>query len=98
MSAKEQPVIKTIKLFINGEFPRTESGRSFAVPIHGSEHIYANLCQASRKDLRAAVEAAKEGLKSWSGKTAFNRAQILYRMAEMLEGKKQEAGQILEDV
>ncbi len=83
-------IAKTTKLFINGEFPRTESGRSFPVKVHGQEQTYAHLCRASRKDLRAAVEAAKGAQPGWVGRTAYNRAQILYRMAEMTEGKKQE--------
>lgn len=81
---------KTIKLFINGEFPRTESGRSYAQAVHGSDRIYAELCQASRKDLRAAVEAAKGAEKAWGGASAYLRAQILYRLAEMIEGKRAE--------
>ena len=83
-------VAKTIKLFINGKFPRTESGRSFSVNYHGSETTYANLCRASRKDLRAAVEAAKSAQAGWAGRTAYNRSQIFYRMAEMMEGKRLE--------
>ena len=83
-------VAKTIKLFIGGEFPRTESGRSFPVKFQGSEQIYANVCQGSRKDLRNAVVSAKVALKTWSSKTAFLRSQVLYRMAEMLEGKRAE--------
>ena len=80
-------VPKTIKLFIGGEFPRTESGRSFnAVQVHGSEEIYAHLCRASRKDFRNAVTAAAGALHGWESKSAYNRGQILYRMAEMAEG------------
>ncbi len=90
LNPKSTRVAKTIKLFIKGEFPRTESGRSFPVKVIGSDQIYAHLCQASRKDLRMAVEAAKGAQPGWAKKTAYNRAQILYRMAEMTEGKRQE--------
>lgn len=91
-------VSKTIKLFIGGKFPRTESGRSFPIHFKDSEQIYANICQGSRKDMRNAVEVAKAALPSWSGYTAFLRSQILYRMAEMLEGKRLEVTSILESV
>lgn len=83
-------VPKTIKLFIGGEFPRTESGRSFDAVTKKGKRLYAHLCQASRKDLRNAVTAAQGALSGWKGKTAYNRSQILYRMAEMAEGKRQE--------
>ncbi len=86
---------KTIKLFIAGEFPRTESGRSFPVYHHGSKRIYANLCLASRKDFRNAVTAAKDAGKGWEERSAFNRGQILYRMAEMMEGKRLEFVEML---
>jgi acyl-CoA reductase-like NAD-dependent aldehyde dehydrogenase len=98
MSGLNQPgrrIAKTTKLFIKGEFPRTESGRSFPVTLRGSDQVYAHLCQASRKDLRGAVEAAQGALKAWSGRTAYNRAQILYRMAEMMEGKRVELEEAL---
>src|ERR1043165_837570 len=88
--SKNIPVAKTIKLFIGGEFPRTESGRSFPVYVHKSKKIYAHLCQASRKDLRNAVVAAHGALSGWSHKSAYNRSQILYRMAEMMEARRQE--------
>jgi acyl-CoA reductase-like NAD-dependent aldehyde dehydrogenase len=87
-------VAKTIKLFIGGDFPRTESGRSFPVYRHGSKELYANLCRASRKDLRNAVTAAQGAQASWASRSAYNRAQILYRMAEMLEGKRDECQEI----
>ena len=76
-------VPKTIKLYINGQFPRTESGRSYPIYFHGKKEVYANACLGSRKDVRAAVEAAKKALPGWCHKTAFLRSQILYRMAEM---------------
>lgn len=82
-------VPKTIKLYINGQFPRTESGKSFPVNAK-SGGTYANLCDATRKDLRACVDAAKEALHGWSGKSAYNRGQILYRMAEMASARELE--------
>ncbi len=82
-------IAKTTKLFINGEFPRTESGRSYPVKTKDGD-ILTHLCQASRKDLRNAVAAAQSAQAGWAKKTAYNRAQILYRMAEMLEGRMQE--------
>lgn len=95
LNSENLKVAKTIKLFINGDFPRTESGRSFPVYVHKSKAVYTHLCQASRKDLRNAVTAAQGALNSWSGKSAANRGQILYRMAEMTEGKRQEFSEIL---
>lgn len=98
LSKKTLSVPKTIKLFINGEFPRTESGRSFPCYYHKSKEVYAHLCQASRKDLRAAVSAAKDAQPSWAKRTAYNRSQILYRMAEMAEGNRAQFCEILESV
>ena len=83
-------VAKTVKLFIGGAFPRTESGRSFPAYQINSKKIYAHLCRASRKDLRNAVGAAKSAQPGWAGRAAYNRGQILYRMAEMAEGKRLE--------
>lgn len=91
-------ILKTIKLFIGGEFPRTESGRSFPVFRHGTEEHFAHLCQGSRKDFRNAVTAAQGALSSWEKRSAYNRAQILYRMAEMTEGKREEFAEILKSV
>lgn len=79
-------VKKTYKLFIGGAFPRSESGRSYKLKSKRGEFI-ANPAQASRKDLRDAVLAAKSAQVGWAGATAFNRGQILYRIAEMLEGR-----------
>ena len=93
-----QHIAKTTKLFINGEFPRTESGRSYPVTLKDNDQIYTHLCQASRKDLRGAVEVALAALPGWSKRTAYNRAQILYRMAEMLEGKRAEFTGTMEKV
>jgi len=88
-------VAKTVKLFINGEFPRTESGRSFPSYLHKTKKVYAHLCRASRKDLRNSVTAAQGALSGWTSKSAYNRGQILYRMAEMMEGKRQEISDVL---
>jgi acyl-CoA reductase-like NAD-dependent aldehyde dehydrogenase len=91
----ELKIAKTIKLFIGGEFPRTESGRSVPVYVAKSKKLYANLCKASRKDLRNAVTAAKEAQHGWAARSAYNRTQILYRMAEMTEGKREEFIEVL---
>lgn len=80
-------VKKTYKLFINGAFPRTESGRTYEVKSAKGVFI-ANPCLASRKDLRDAVVAARAAHSGWSKATAYNRGQILYRIAEMLEGRR----------
>ncbi len=80
-------VLKTHKLFIGGQFPRSESGRSYPLIKPGAKRPYAQLCLGSRKDLRAAVEAAKDAQPGWAGRSAYNRGQILYRMAEMLESR-----------
>ena len=80
-------VRKTYKLYIGGSFPRSESGRSYAVSSHGGEFL-ANAALASRKDVRDAVRAARSAVGGWSGATAYNRGQILYRVAEMLEGRR----------
>ncbi|MGN9807911.1 aldehyde dehydrogenase family protein [Micromonospora sp. BQ11] len=76
-------VRKTYKLFIGGKFPRSESGRSYLVQD-------ANVSLASRKDARDAVVAARAAVKGWAGATAYNRGQILYRVAEMLEGRREQ--------
>ncbi len=83
-------VVKTIKLYIGGAFVRTESGRSYSFNVAGKDTQFARLCQASKKDFRNAVESSKGAFKSWSSKSAYNRSQILYRMAEMTEGKRHE--------
>ena len=80
-------VLKTYKIFINGQFPRTESGRTY-VATNAKGDMLANVCLSSRKDFRDAVVAARSAFGSWSGRAAFNRGQILYRIAEMLEGRK----------
>jgi acyl-CoA reductase-like NAD-dependent aldehyde dehydrogenase len=78
---------KTYKLFIGGAFPRSESGRSYVV-TNSKGAFLANAALASRKDVRDAVVAARAAVKGWSGATAYNRGQILYRIAEMLEGRR----------
>jgi acyl-CoA reductase-like NAD-dependent aldehyde dehydrogenase len=75
------PVKKTYKLYIGGAFPRSESGRSYE--IEG-----ANVARASKKDLRDAVRAAREAYPTWAGMTAYNRGQVLYRVAEIMEGRR----------
>ncbi|MFA5298457.1 MAG: aldehyde dehydrogenase family protein [Lutibacter sp.] len=80
---------KTYKLYIGGKFPRTESGRYYAVNDKSGKFI-ANMCLASRKDFRNAVVIARKAQDSWSGSTAMNKGQILYRIAEMLEGRKEQ--------
>ncbi|HNA98086.1 MAG TPA: aldehyde dehydrogenase family protein [Marmoricola sp.] len=80
-------VRKTYKLYLNGEFPRSESGRS--QPIHdASGNFLANVAHASRKDARDAVKAARAAFSGWAGRTAYNRGQIIYRIAEVLEGRR----------
>lgn len=82
-------VLKTYKIFIGGQFPRTESGRYY--PLYDkNKNIIANMCLSSRKDYRNAVVAARGAFGGWSGRAAFNRGQILYRIAEMLEGRKEQ--------
>ncbi len=85
MSREE--ILKTYKIFIGGQFPRTESGRFYSL-TNSKKQAIANICLSSRKDLRNAVVAARSAQGSWAGKSAFNRGQILYRVAEMLEGRK----------
>lgn len=80
-------VRKTYKLFIGGAFPRSESGRSYVVTSPDGEFL-ANAALASRKDVRDAVKAARAAVGKWSGATAYNRGQILYRIAELLEGRR----------
>ncbi len=88
-SAHDQrvPVYKTYKLYIDGQYPRTESGRYLQIDDHEGNFV-ANICHASRKDFRDAVVAAREALDGWFGRSAFNRGQILYRMGEMLEARR----------
>jgi acyl-CoA reductase-like NAD-dependent aldehyde dehydrogenase len=90
-------ILKTYKLFIGGTFPRSESGRSIEVRNLGGD-VFAHACRASRKDLREAVEAASKVQGGWASATAYLRGQILYRMAEMLEGKRAEFGNAAHDL
>ncbi|MFI1178637.1 aldehyde dehydrogenase family protein [Streptomyces sp. NPDC020799] len=80
-------VFKTYKLFVGGKFPRSESGRVYEVTDSKGNWL-ANAPQSSRKDARDAVVAARKAFGAWSGATAYNRGQVLYRVAEMLEGRK----------
>jgi acyl-CoA reductase-like NAD-dependent aldehyde dehydrogenase len=80
-------VAKTYKLYIGGAFPRSESGRTYPVSSPAGDFL-ANAAKASRKDARDAVVAARAAVRGWSGATAYNRGQILYRVAEMLEGRR----------
>ena len=86
-------VRKTYKLYVGGAFPRSESGRSY--PVHAAQggELLAHAARASRKDARDAVVAARGAVSKWSGATAYNRGQVLYRVAEMIEGR---AGQFAE--
>jgi acyl-CoA reductase-like NAD-dependent aldehyde dehydrogenase len=87
-------VRKTYKLYIGGAFPRSESGRSYTVD-DAKGNFLANASRASRKDVRDAVVAARKAQPGWAGRTAYNRGQILYRVAEMLEGRH---GQFIEEL
>ncbi|WP_406283168.1 aldehyde dehydrogenase family protein [Embleya sp. NBC_00896] len=82
-------VLKTYKLYIGGKFPRSESGRVYAV-TDSKGRTLANAPRGSRKDARDAVVAARKAFPGWSGATAFNRGQVLYRIAEMLEGRREQ--------
>ena len=82
-------VRKTYKLFLGGEFPRSESGRSFEVMDSKGDWL-ANAARASRKDLRDAVKVARSAWGKWAGATAYNRGQVLYRIAEMMETRRAE--------
>ncbi len=78
---------KTYKLYIDGAFPRSESGRSYEV-YSAKKKFLANAAQASRKDARDAVVAARGAVSGWAGATAYNRGQVLYRIAELLDGRR----------
>ncbi len=88
ITATSLDVTKTYKMYIGGKFPRTESGRYYTAAA-------ANICLASRKDLRNAVVAARSAQAAWQGRSAYNRGQILYRIAEMLQGR---ASQFVEEL
>ena len=88
------PVRKTYKLYIGGDFPRSESGRSYAA--HGPDgEVLARPARASRKDLRDAVRAARAAFTGWAGTTAYTRGQVLYRVAELMEGRR---GQFVDEL
>jgi len=82
-------VRKTYKLYLGGEFPRSESGRSYLVSASDGTPL-ANAVRASRKDLRDAVRAARKAFPGWADRTAMNRGQILYRVAELIEGRREQ--------
>jgi acyl-CoA reductase-like NAD-dependent aldehyde dehydrogenase len=86
MSTDRLAVRKTYKLYVNGAFPRSESGRTYEV-TDTKGHFLANAAWASRKDARDAVVAARAAFPKWSGMTAYNRGQVLYRVAEVMEGR-----------
>ena len=86
-SKKRLEILKTYKIYIGGKFPRTESGRYYS-PENIAHEKLANVCLSSRKDFREAVVAARSAQGDWGSRAAFNRGQILYRIAEMLEGRK----------
>ena len=89
MSETRISVAKTYKLYIGGKFPRSESGRVYAVTDAKGKFL-ANAAHASRKDLRDAVVAARKAFGGWSSATAYNRGQVLYRVAEVLEGRREQ--------
>lgn len=80
-------VRKTYKLYIGGAFPRTESGRAYEV-FGAKGELLANACRGTRKDVRDAVKAARRAQPEWATRTAYNRSQILYRIAELMEGRR----------
>ena len=86
---KRLEVLKTYKIYIGGKFPRTESGRYYLLEGKNKKPL-ANICRGSRKDFRNSVVAARKAFSGWSGRTAYNRGQILYRIAEMLEGRREQ--------
>jgi len=87
MAAPRIDVRKTYKLYIGGEFPRSESGRSYEVAASDGAPL-ANAVRGSRKDLRDAVRAARKAFEPWAARTAMNRGQVLYRVAELMEGRR----------
>ena len=84
------PVRKTYKLFVGGAFPRSESGRTY--DAQGQ-----NVARASRKDVRDSVRAARTAWPKWAGMTAYNRGQVLYRVAELLEGRRAQFAELTGD-
>ena len=88
-AGERQSVRKTYKLFIGGDFPRSESGHSYVVGDAKGRFV-ANAALASRKDARDAVSAARKAFSGWAGRTAYNRGQVLYRIAEVMEGRHEQ--------
>lgn len=88
-------VLKTYKMYIDGKFPRSESGRTFEV-CDAKGELIAHACKGSRKDLRDAVEAARKAQPGWQNATPYLRGQILYRIAEMVEGKRGELAGLID--
>src|SRR5438105_10453558 len=86
-AANRIPVRKTYKLYVGGQFPRSESGRSYVVRSADGTPL-ANAVRGSRKDVRDAVRLARGAVPGWAGKTAMNRGQVLYRVAELMEGRR----------
>lgn len=80
-------MLKTYKTYVGGKFPRSESGKTYAIKNSENQTI-ANACRCTRKDVRDAVLAAKNSFSNWQNRSAYNRGQILYRIGEMLEGRK----------
>lgn len=89
MAANRIAVAKTYKIYIGGKFPRTESGRYFTLEDKKG-NVIANLCRGSRKDFRNSVVAARKAQEGWAKASAYLRGQILYRIAEMLEGRREQ--------
>jgi len=88
-NAERLPIAKTYKIYIGGKFPRTESGRYFALK-DGDGEVIANMCRGSRKDFRNAVAAARQAQPGWAKSSAYLRGQILYRVGELLEGRREQ--------
>jgi acyl-CoA reductase-like NAD-dependent aldehyde dehydrogenase len=87
--AERLGVRKTYKLYIGGAFPRTESGRSYEV-LDARGRLLANACRGTRKDIRDAVRAARRAQPDWASRTGYSRSQILYRIAELMEGRREQ--------
>lgn len=90
-------ILKTYKTYVNGKFPRSESERVYQISNKKDLHI-ANACRCSRKDIREAIVASRNAFGDWSNRSAYNRGQILYRIAEMLEGRKDQFIRELENL
>jgi len=87
MAEERIDVKKTYKMYVGGNFPRSESGRTYKA-LDSEGNLLANACQGSRKDFRDAVKIARDAFDGWSSRSAYNRGQILYRIAEMLEDRR----------